>query len=115
GDTFLASPIFPTKRGLSMHRRSVAVLSAILAAVFFFSASRASAQVNTADILGTVSDPGGAVMPGVKVTATNTSTNDVKTATTNATGDYIFNLMLPGQYTITGESPSFKKATINLA
>src|SRR5215471_7084198 len=98
-----------------MNRRSVLALSACLPALFFFSTNQASAQVNTADILGTVSDAGGAVVPGVKVTATNTSTNDVKTATTNATGDYIFNLMIPGQYTVTGEAPSFRKATISLS
>ena len=92
-----------------------AIAVSSLAALFFFSANQAVAQVNTADILGTVIDAGGAVVPGVKVTATNTSTNDVKTATTNATGDYILNLMLPGPYTITGESPAFKKAVITLS
>jgi hypothetical protein len=98
-----------------MNQRSVLALTACLAALFFFSTSHTSAQVNTADILGTVSDAGGAVVPGVRVTATNVSTNDVKMATTNTTGEYIFNLMPPGQYTITGESPSFKKATITLS
>ena len=98
-----------------MNQRSVLALSACLAALFFFSMTHASAQVNTADILGTVSDAGGAVVPGVRVAATNMSTNDVKTASTNTTGEYIFNLMPPGQYTITGESPSFKKATISLS
>ena len=98
-----------------MNQRSVLALSACLAALFFFSTSHTSAQVNTADILGTVSDAGGAVVPGARVTATNMSTNDVKTASTNTTGEYIFNLMPPGQYTITGESPSFKKATISLS
>ena len=74
-----------------------------------------SAQVNTADILGTVSDAGGAVVLNAKVTVQNTATNDVKTTTTNAAGDYVFNLVQPGQYTITVEMASFKKATVNLA
>jgi hypothetical protein len=38
----------------------------------------ASAQVNTADVLGTVSDLGGAVIPNAKVTIQNTATNEVK-------------------------------------
>jgi hypothetical protein len=67
----------------------------------------ASAQVNTADILGTVSDTGGAVLPNAKVTVQNLATNEAKTATTNAAGD-------PGQYTITVEAPSFKKSLVNL-
>ena len=77
-------------------------------------ANWAFAQVNTADILGTVTDSGGAVIPNVKVTITNTATNDTKVVTTNSTGDYIVNLMPSGSYTITAEAPSFKKATINL-
>src|SRR5215472_12535319 len=92
-----------------------AIARSSLTALFLFSSSQALAQVNTADILGTVTDAGGAVVPGVKITAINTSTNDVKTATTNATGDYIFNLMIPGQYTVAGEAPSFKKANISLS
>jgi hypothetical protein len=76
--------------------------------------NQVSAQVNTADILGTVSDSGGAVLPNAKVSVQSLATNEVKTATTNASGDYIFNLMQPGQYTITVEAPSFKKSVVNL-
>ena len=91
------------------------IVRSSLVALCLFTAGQALAQVNTADILGTVTDAGGAVVPGVKITAVNTSTNDVKTATTNASGDYIFNLMIPGQYTVSGEAPSFKKANISLS
>src|SRR5258706_3263328 len=72
-------------------------------------------QLNPADILGTVSDPGGAVITGVKITVVNASTNDTKTATTSSTGDYIFNLMPPGTYTITAEASGFKKSSIPLS
>jgi len=74
-----------------------------------------SAQENTADILGTISDARGAVVPGATVKAQNAATNETRTATTSSTGDYIFNLMPPGQYTITAEAPSFKKSTATLA
>jgi hypothetical protein len=73
-----------------------------------------SAQVNTADILGTVNDAAGAVIPNAKVTVQNIATNETRITTTNAEGDYVFNLLIPGQYTITVEAPSFKKATVNL-
>ena len=86
----------------------------LIALCVFMAANLAFAQVNTADILGTVTDAGGAVIPNVKVTVTNTATNDSKTVTTNSTGDYIVNLMPSGSYTITAEAPSFKKATVNL-
>src|ERR1700731_3407592 len=97
-------------RKFSSHTLSVF----LMALCVFMAANWASAQVNTADILGTVTDSGGAVIPNVKVTITNTATNDTKVVTTNSTGDYIVNLMPSGSYTITAEAPSFKKATINL-
>ena len=50
----------------------------LMALCVFMAANWASAQVNTADILGTVTDSGGAVIPNVKVTITNTATNDTK-------------------------------------
>src|SRR6266446_10619386 len=98
-----------------MSKRFAFALSACLIALGFFAVNRASAQVNTADILGTITDAGGAVIPGAKISVQNTATNDTKTATSNATGDFIFNLMQPGQYTVTVEATSFKKATVSLA
>ena len=55
----------------------------LMALCLFMAAGLAFAQVNTADILGTVTDAGGAVIPNVKVTVTNTATNDTKTTTTS--------------------------------
>lgn len=44
----------------------------------------------TARIKGTVTDPSGAVIPNVTVTAANQDTGVVTTTTTSSTGDYIF-------------------------
>jgi hypothetical protein len=96
-----------------MIERLKAALLACMA--IFFLVYSVSAQENTADILGTVSDAGGAVVVNAKVTVQNLATNDIKTTTTNAAGDYVFNLLPSGQYTVTVEMPSFKKATVNLA
>src|SRR5258705_3256976 len=95
-------------------KNSFCHLLVCLIAVLSLTFDSASAQVNTADILGTVTDAGGAVIPNVKVTIVNTATNDTRTTTTGSTGDYIFNLVPSGSYTITAEAPSFKKASIAL-
>src|SRR6266699_1137724 len=97
-----------------MNQRLAIALSACMMALCFFSMNQASAQLNTADILGTVSDSEGAVVPNVIVTARNIATNDTKTVMTSSTGEYVFNLMIPGQYTITTEAVSFKKSTVSL-
>jgi hypothetical protein len=95
-----------------MRKHLGAALLACLATLCMF--HNVSAQVNTADILGTVSDAGGAVLPNAKVTVQNIATNETRTATTSAEGEYVFNLLPSGQYTITVEAPSFKKSTVNL-
>jgi hypothetical protein len=64
-----------------MGKRLRAALLACLAV--FYLVYSVSAQVNTADILGTVSDAGGAVLPNAKVTVQNTATNEIRTATTS--------------------------------
>src|SRR5258705_2513418 len=95
-------------------KNSFCHLLVCLIAVLSLTFDSASAQVNTADILGTVTDAGGAVIPNVKVTAVNTATNDTKITTTGANGDYIFNLMSSGSYMISEEAPGLKKASIAL-
>lgn len=66
------------------------------------------AQVTTADVLGTVTDNSGAVLPNAKVTITNTGTNESRTAQTNSVGDYVFTLLLPGHYSVRVEASGFK-------
>src|SRR5947209_7381078 len=100
--------------GGDMNQRLAIALSACMMALCFFSMNQASGQLHHADILGTVSDSAGGVLPNVKVTAQNIATNDTKTVMTSSTGDYVFNLMIPGQYTITAEAESFKKSTVSL-
>ena len=73
-------------------------------------ASAAYAQVTTADILGRVTDSTGAVLPGVNVTVVNTATRDTRTQVTNDTGDYVFNLLPIGTYTMTVELQGFQTA-----
>ena len=45
-------------------------------------------QTLTGTILGTVTDPEGAVLPGVELTITNTETNQVRTVFSSESGNY---------------------------
>jgi len=69
--------------------------------------SLAFAQVTTADIVGRVTDASGAVLPGANVTITNEGTRDVRSAPTNESGDYVFNLLPIGTYAIKVELQGF--------
>jgi hypothetical protein len=68
----------------------------------------ARAQQNTADIVGTVTDSSGGVLPAATVTLTNTGTGIVQTAESSGNGDYVFNLVQVGSYTIKVQAKGFK-------
>jgi hypothetical protein len=70
------------------------------------------AQVGAADMLGTITDPTGAVVPNAKITVTNRGTSLARTATTNDRGDYVFNLLPNGSYSLKVEAPSFKTYSV---
>ena len=67
------------------------------------------AQTVYGSIVGTVTDPSGAAIPGANVTLTNLGTNEPRTATSDTNGNYTFINLLPGSYGITVEEAAFKK------
>ena len=62
----------------------------VLLAVFVWAAPAWAQTANTALVLGTVTDPGGAVVPDAKAQLTNTSTNEIKEMMTNSAGQFTF-------------------------
>jgi hypothetical protein len=73
----------------------------------------ASAQTFTATVTGTVSDPQGAAVPGVKVVATNQGTRLEYTAQTSGAGVYTIPFLPVGNYVISVEATGFKKLVSN--
>ena len=75
------------------------VLLILLAAALVGTATvRGQALFGT--LTGTISDKTGAVVPKVSVTLTNQGTGEVRAATANAVGEYRFEDVLPGTYTV---------------
>jgi hypothetical protein len=70
--------------------------------------STAFAQLTTADILGTVTDASGAVIPNANVTLINLGTNETRASQSNATGDFSFTLLPVGHYSITVKANGFE-------
>jgi len=76
------------------------VASAVLACMLLC-AIPSFAQVNaTGTLLGTVTDPSGAVVPGAAVKATNTGTGLVRESKSNDAGQYRFDLLPAGTYSV---------------
>src|SRR5512139_2155929 len=70
----------------------------------------AMAQV-TADILGTVTDHTGGVIPNATVTVKNLGTNLTRTQQTSSSGQYSFTLLPLGTYSVAVEAAGFKTYT----
>src|SRR5687768_8137120 len=70
-----------------------------------------AAQIDTGTIVGRVSDPTGAVLPGVTVTATQDDTGVVSSTVTNDRGEFVFPGQKVGRYTVAAELAGFKKAS----
>ena len=74
--------------------------------LFFMSSFLALAQ--DATILGTVSDPSGAVVPHAKVVVTDTDKNQAFDATTNESGQFVVPSLNIGRYSVKVEVAGFK-------
>jgi len=88
--------------------QSVGIVVAVL--VCLCAASVLSAQTATGRILGTVTDPTNAVIPGASISVTNVNTRITYQVATNEQGFYEASLLPIGSYTVTGEMPGFNKA-----
>jgi Carboxypeptidase regulatory-like domain/TonB-dependent Receptor Plug Domain len=83
------------------------------AAIFVFCLFVVSAlwsQTATGRIVGTVSDPTGALIPGASITVTNVNTQVAYDTLTNEQGLYQAPLLPIGTYTVTANMPGFQKA-----
>ena len=87
-----------------VHRLLVCV--ALLAAVAF----PVSAQTPSGEISGVIVDTSGSVMPGVRVTLTNTATKTVRLTQSNEAGLYVFPAVPPGTYSLKVELEGFSTA-----
>ncbi len=70
------------------------------------------AQAISGDLVGTVTDVSGAVVPNATVTATNVATSVRSTASTNASGIYRLSNLLPGSYNISAEVAGFDTSVV---
>ncbi len=82
-----------------------------------FAATVASAQSTSGTIVGRVTDPHDAIVPGVAVMVESPNLQGVRGAMTSVTGDYILANLPSGAYTVTFELDGFERLMrhVNLA
>ena len=91
-------------RGIPFRAIQTLLLACLIAAV------PATAQRDMGTLLGSVTDPSGAAIPGATITITEEATGVATTVESDALGNYIRPLIKPGTYSIACESPGFKRS-----
>jgi len=79
----------------------------VLALLLLVTASVLGQQATRATLTGVVTDPNGAVVPGVTVTATQTATGMRRQTVSNEEGLYVLTDLAPGEYEIRVEAKGF--------
>jgi len=90
------------------------VIAAVLIMLSVVGCIPVLAQSATGQILGTVTDPTGAVIPNASVTVTNTATNESTKAKTSGAGTYLVSQLIPGPYRIKVEAPGFATTVVTV-
>src|ERR1700723_1760506 len=88
--------------------KRVCFVLCLVLSVLFLGPLSALAQDSTGTILGTVSDPQGAVIPSASVTATNTDTHFTRTVPSEADGSYRLPALPVGNYEVTVTKDGFQ-------
>ena len=93
------------RRGMHMKR-----IILLFASVFFaLSIAAWCQQQESAEIVGTVTDSSGAVIPNAKVTVSNIDKGITRELTSNSAGAYLAPSLPIGNYTVTAEAAGFQK------
>lgn len=98
---------------LKLRPRLLACIVGIVLAGMLPCSQTLPAQTITGSIVGTVTDPSGAVIAGAKVTAKNVSTGVVTATTTNREGIYNIRFLPIGPYTLRISANGFASASVN--
>ncbi len=88
--------------------RWTAPLAVLALTLLMLLAGPCLAQLETGEIVGTVTDASGAVFPGAQVVVENTLTGAKTTLTTGRAGTFDAPVLPPGDYTITTSASGFK-------
>jgi carboxypeptidase family protein len=95
------------------YRKFWTVFSLMALMLGLVAVNQVSAQLISGNLVGTVLDKTGAVVPGATVEAVNTQTGAKYNTKANEAGEYRFNNMAVGIYNISASAPNLATTTVN--
>jgi Carboxypeptidase regulatory-like domain len=104
--------VSPGIKSIAARRLPAATGLLAVLCMLLLTAVQVKAQTTTADVVGTVTDSSGAVLPDAKVTVQSLATHGTHTTQTTSSGDYDVPFLLPGHYSVRVELPSFKTFSV---
>lgn len=108
--TSAQTPNYSTQCRKLLKLASLVLGSLVLIALF--SMAGFGQNISSGSVIGTVTDPSGAVVPDASVIATNTATNTQSKTTTNSAGHYAFPNLDPGTYNFKITKQGFQTALV---
>jgi hypothetical protein len=100
---------FPLRSGVRFGLLGLAAIALLLPTML------AQTTISTGSIVGTVTDPQGAVVPGAKVTITDKTTGQVIATATTSAGAYASGSLIPSRYLVRVEAQGFKTTEETIA
>ena len=89
------------------------VLTIVLLALTSAAAPLHGQVRTTGQIVGTVKDPSGAVVPNAAVEVTDTATGNIQTAKSGSEGGFVFPALQPGRYRILATATGFEPTVVD--
>jgi hypothetical protein len=97
----------------TLHIQSTLALSFLFLLTTLLCPTHLLGQAVTGSIVGTITDPTGAVIPGATIVVTDLSKGTTQTAQTNASGNYTVSRLIPDMYSVEATAKGFSGAKEN--
>src|ERR1700722_16353614 len=107
------NPVLTASSFASTPKNHIWKLAVATGIVSLFGSAVLAQGIITGSIAGSAADASGAVLPGAKVTAKNTATNQTATAVAGADGSFSLKDLPVGPYTVTISDDGFSTLTLN--
>ena len=102
---------FATERNAQNRIRTMIMGASLFLVAALLALPGAFAQTTKGAILGQVSDPSGAIVPGASVRLKNEGTGAILVEKSDGSGDYVFSTLDPGTYSVSVSSAGFEQSS----